>query len=66
MLDSLPVEIYVLDAEDNMQFTRGFPVGIRIGIGKFARPYFYHHVRIIISYHDDSNVEVADESPTQL
>lgn len=64
MVDSLPVGIYFLDTENNKQFTRGFPVGIRIGIGKSARHYLYNHVRIIISYHDDKNFEVTDESPT--
>jgi transmembrane 9 superfamily protein 2/4 len=64
MVDNLPVGIYFLDTENNKQFTRGFPVGFKVGTGKSAKHYLYNHVRIIISYHDDKTFEINDESAT--
>jgi transmembrane 9 superfamily member 2/4 len=55
IVDSLPVGVYAANELRETVFTRGFPVGFRVGNGKQAKHYLYNHIRIIIQYHDDSD-----------
>jgi transmembrane 9 superfamily member 2/4 len=53
IVDNLPVGMFSSNDFKETIFTRGFPVGFKTGLGKYAKHYLYNHVRIIVQYHDD-------------
>jgi len=55
IIDNLPVGMAEVNERKETIFTRGFPVGFRVGpqTGANFKHYLYNHVRIIIQYHDE-------------
>ena len=55
IVDNLPVGMYEVNDRKESVFSRGFPVGFRVGsqTGNGYKHYIYNHIRIIIHYHED-------------
>jgi len=67
IVDNLPVGVYATNELRESVFTRGFPVGFKVGSGKLTKHYLYNHIRIIIQYHDDSDSLLdADDITTKI
>jgi transmembrane 9 superfamily protein 2/4 len=64
LVDNLPSSTVVVNelAPDEPYFTRGFPVGFKAADFETGKEmhYLYNHIRIIISYNEDHNPEVAE------
>jgi transmembrane 9 superfamily protein 2/4 len=60
IVDNLPVGSYESYTDGSKYFSRGFPIGFTIkDLKKPNNPkvYIYNHFRIVLQYHDNTNVE---------
>jgi hypothetical protein len=69
MLDNLPVGSFgrLSPSRDSSYFSRGFPVGFTVGMGRAAKHYLYNHVKIRVLYHDDvDSFSESGEATTKI